>query len=556
MAPPRRRNPSQLGDSWVVDHSDSDGDDEGNEDDSKAGPSTLKSSATIQSEDRDVPRPLPSPKSPRRRSSRAASKTPEPELVMPSIHEDDTEGSWVAANGRSQGDISGKSRRRGSREVTPQKIRARKVEQPQTEKEDKAQSSQAASSTTLSDLANQTLNQSLPVIRPVGSFAMDVFGDVLTNLRKPIAIAIATYLFCGLTMILQNYVYTSIQTALSPICRLPGSSLLNLSMCQAPVSVQYNSHSSPPVEFDQLMNVQSQFEEILEQSAGDVGLPLDMKRGEASIRDLRQVVRFSQLRSKNELVLEFDGFIETARIASFDLQKFNSHVGRGVDNVMATSRWTQRVLDDIAYRDGSRGSIQSFISDRLLAPFQPLKFSEVAVLDQYIQHTRIVEEEINRLIAEAQALRSVLLNLEDRLDVINGITQRDTGHVKGSREDILAKLWTKIGGNRSALSKHEKQLELLQQVRHYQKMALGHVGGTILRLQEMGAELEELRERVGSAELLRDRADIPLSVHIENIQLGCERLERGRNHAKAIENEHLRKVLERGKNDDMRLIDQ
>ena len=31
---------------------------------------------------------------------------------------------------------------------------------------------------------------------------------------------------------------------------------------------------------------------------------------------------------RNELVLEFDGFIETARIASYDLQKFNSHVGR------------------------------------------------------------------------------------------------------------------------------------------------------------------------------------------------------------------------------------
>jgi hypothetical protein len=31
---------------------------------------------------------------------------------------------------------------------------------------------------------------------------------------------------------------------------------------------------------------------------------------------------------RNELVLEFDGFVETARIASYDLQKFNSHVGR------------------------------------------------------------------------------------------------------------------------------------------------------------------------------------------------------------------------------------
>ncbi|KAI9877472.1 MAG: hypothetical protein M1830_003797, partial [Pleopsidium flavum] len=70
----------------------------------------------------------------------------------------------------------------------------------------------------------------------------------------------------------------------------------------------------------------------------------------------------------------------------------------------------------------------------------------------------------------------------------------------------------------------------------------------------MGAELEELRERVASAELLRDRADIPLSVHIENIQLGVERLEAGRDHAKLVENEYLRKTLDRGKSDE-KLID-
>jgi hypothetical protein len=289
------------------------------------------------------------------------------------------------------------------------------------------------------------------------------------------------------------------------------------------------------------MTVQSKFEEVLEESAGGVSLPLDMKRGETSIRDLRQVVRFSQLHSKNELVLEFDGFIETARIASYDLQKFNSHVGRGVDNILATARWTKRVLDGIAARDGSRGALQS------------LKFTEDALLDQYIQHTRIVEDEIHRLIAEAQALLLVLQNLEDRLDVIHGIATRDNTHAQLSKDEILSQLWTQLGGNRSKLGKYDSQLRLLQQVGEYRRTAWAHVSGTILKLQAMGAELEELRERVGSAELLRDRAHVPLSVHIENIELGVERLEAGRNQAKRVENEYLRKTLDRGKEDE-RLI--
>jgi hypothetical protein len=62
----------------------------------------------------------------------------------------------------------------------------------------------------------------------------------------------------------------------------------------------------------------------------------------------------------------------------------------------------------------------------------------------------------------------------------------------------------------------------------------------------MGSGLEDLRERVGSPELLRDRRDIPLSVHIENIQRGVERLEEQRLNSRKLENDHIRQTLERG----------
>jgi hypothetical protein len=309
------------------------------------------------------------------------------------------------------------------------------------------------------------------------------------------------------------------------------------------------------VEFDRLMTVQNKFEEVLEESAGSVSLPMDMKRGEASIRDLRQLVRYSQLNSKGELVLEFDGFIDTARIASYDLQKFNSHIGRAVDNVLATTRWTTRVLDGIQLRDAQRGAIASFVEDNLLAPFQPTKFTESALLDQYIKHTSIVEEEIHRLIDEAQALLMVLANLEDRLEIIHGIVTRDKNLARAKKEEILSELWSLVGGNRGRVKKMDRQLALLQQVGVYRKSAYAHVSGTILKLQAIGAGLEDLRERVGSPELLRDRIDVPLSVHIENIQRGVERLEEGRQSAKKVENEHIRHTLERAQAIENRLIE-
>ncbi len=385
----------------------------------------------------------------------------------------------------------------------------------------------------------RSLENIVSFIQPILRWVFDVLGRTFVNLKGPISYFLAAYLFVGALILLRNLFTSSITTALSPLCRLPGSSLI-------PLCRTFSTYpaSDSPVEFDSLMTVQSKFEDVLAASAGGVSLPLDMKRGETSIRDLRTVVRHSSLHSKNELVLEFDNFIQTARIASTDLQKFNSHVGRGVDNVLATARWTKRVLDGIAIQDANQGAIASFVNEKLLAPFQPVKFTEDALLDQYIQHTRIVEDEIQRLVLEAQSLLQVLTNLEDRLDVIHNIATREDIKAQTSRQEVLSELWTILGGNRHKVGKLDSQLNLLRQVNTYRQTAFAHVSGTMLKLQAMSAELEELRERVGGVELLGGKMGVPLRVHIENIEMGVERLEEGRARAKEVEGEVMRRAVE------------
>lgn len=467
----------------------------------------------------------------RQRPSRTTVKpVAEPDLVMPSIHEDSLGGSWLGDEKPTLRRSSAKVRRTVEDSTRGDKAGFLRFE------ESKAQARLGQSSKTIVDMATS-----------VGGWIIDVIGKALSTLKTPISFILAGYILVGLLLVMRNLLTSSIYAAMSPVCRIPGSSFLQLPMCQAAASVKYQGSEPPPVHFDHLMNVQSKFEAVLEESAGGVSLPLDMKRGEASIRDLRQIVRYSGLRSKNELVLEFDGFIETARIASYNLQKFNSHVGRSVDNILATARWTKRVLDGIVDQETSRGTISAFLSHRILAPFQPMRFTEDALLNHYIQHTRLVEEEIHRLIAEAQAVLHVLQNLEDRLDVIHGIAVRDDIHLQSSRIDVLSQLWTMVGGNRDKLGKFDSQLRLLGHVTTYRQSAIAYVSGTMVKLQGMGAELEELRERVGGVELLGGSRGVPLSVHIENIELGVERLEEGRNRAKEIENEAMRKTLSSGK---------
>ena len=524
--PARYRQNAQLGESWVVEsesESESDSVSDGDDENSPAA-----SIATAGQAEKVKPSQFKAepPEKPRRRSTRPSKNaSAEPELIMPSIHEGSVGGSWL-----------GEDKRKVEREPNQASRRAKKYEERGEGRP------QRSSDVTRLERFAKILEAT---IKFVISWAFDVLRGALLMLKTPFSSILAIGILAGSLLILGNFALSSVYSALSPICRIPGSSFLNLSMCQSPISVQYDGDEPPLVQFDELMTVQNKFEVILQESAGGVSLPLDMKRGETSIRDLRQVVRFSQLRSKNELVLEFDGFIDTARIASYDLQKFNSHIGRSVDNILATARWTKRVLGGIAERDASQGAISWFIKDRVLAPFQPIKFTEDALLDQYIQHTRVVEDEINRLVMEAQAVLMVLNNLEDRLDVIHGIAVRDNLHTQGSKNEVLSQLWTMLGGNRNKLGKFNSQLRLLNQVNTYRQNAIAHVSGTIVRLQSIGAELEELRDRVGGVELLGGKGAVPLSVHLENIEMGVERLERKRKGAKELENEELRKSLER-----------
>lgn len=164
-----------------------------------------------------------------------------------------------------------------------------------------------------------------------------------------------------------------------------------------------------------------------------------------------------------------------------------------------------------------------------------------------------MEQQIQDLILEAQALLAILQNLDDRLDVIHGIVTRDGIHVQDDRDELFAQLWTKLGGNRGSVQRLDAQLRLLREVSLYRRTAWAHVSGTMLKLQGIAAGLEDLRERVGAADVLG--TDVPLRQHVETIQMGVERLERQREESRRVEAEAYRRVLDRKVPGEERMIE-
>lgn len=519
---------SQLGDSWVADDINS-------------------SDADEEIEDYDAPQATRRKFTPKvtgqRPSPQTSPRMPTQKLIMPPVPGSIGDGSWAAPSmARSE-----KFRRRSKRTSMP-------ASQSQTRTTSKLASPRPGFKHEDGDSRSSISSELMNILSHTCYWLLDVAGGALKSLKRPITWLLTIYLFAAIITLTQNFISNTFRAALSPVCRIPGVSLLELPICQPP-----QVDLGAPAEFDKLMNLQSKFEEMLEDSSNSLNLPFEMKEGETSVRDLRQTVTFSNIRSKNELLMEFGGFIDTARRASGDLQTFNSHVGGACDIILSTARWTQRILDDMALQQqgGIRGSktanvISSLLTNYILSPFQPIQFTPSTLLSVYIEHTNKIGEQISRLLTEGQSLLQILKSLEDRLEAIASIVHRDNLRATADKDEILGQLWTMLGGNRAKLDKANKQLNLLRSVSEHRKLAWHHVSSAILKLQAMSAELESLRERLGSAQSLPDHPEIPLSVHLETIRLGVERLEAGRANAREIERAFLRRKLDGSRKTEIR----
>ncbi|KAL3425059.1 hypothetical protein PVAG01_04340 [Phlyctema vagabunda] len=538
MSSKKQRN--ELGDSWVVQEEEEEEEREEEEDNAN--------SHYFPHDDYEGEQ-----EPPRRRSSRKprrpSNRSSEPEFVMPTL-----EGSW--------GDMSSESRVRMSKnDPSPRQRKSLRQEegdpiaQAGTTSRGRRSTNQTSKksvsepkSSILQDIMESTFQQAGVVLSAI----FTIFGKALRILQTPLAYMVAVGLLLSFGILVRNIITSSVYASLSTVCVVPGSAYV-LPFCSGYQASSGRGYDVP-IEFEKAMKVQSNFEDVLVVTAGNVGLPLEMKRGEASIRDLRQLVKYSQLQAKDELGFEFDGFVKTASIASADLQRFNSRVGRAVDGVISITKWTTRVLDDIQTSDLNRGLLNGYLYDTILAPFQSVTFTETRMTEQYIKHSEAVEKELATLIEHAERLVGTLHNLEDRLDAIGDIGRRDSERTGAKRREILLELWTMLGGNRRKLSNMERQLGLLQQVTVYQDKAMGYVMGTLVRLQAMSQEMAILREEVGSPRVLSEAGDsndrpikIPLAVHISNIESAVARLDASRQNSRKLEGEQLKSVMDKGK---------
>ncbi|THU91495.1 hypothetical protein K435DRAFT_759125 [Dendrothele bispora CBS 962.96] len=356
-------------------------------------------------------------------------------------------------------------------------------------------------------------------------------------LLRPLSFLLFLFVFATIV----GAVLDKFRIALKPFCFLPVIS--STSMCRpdiprsTPVGTQIpNPKKLGPkwADYPKLIDAQNSFEVLLDDSVGGSGLALDIKKAEMATSDLVVLVRFSQLTSKDLLADTLVKFVQDARKTGRGLQRLGSKVGGAVDQILAVNDYALHSIEAAKDRD-------RFPYVRSLVPFFPKVSTEEVVLKTFTEAMNVLSGNIERLIIEAEAQRVHLEKLEEHLTVIHELVSREDSHISAARAELLAYLWTHLGGNRKEMKGYDDHLRLLKGLADYRKRALIHVVSALQTLHALSDDMEDIRERVTGPQLTGGQ--IPLDVHMRSISIGLERLQQSRINAAKKEEEALNKVL-------------
>ncbi|CAE6449859.1 unnamed protein product [Rhizoctonia solani] len=371
---------------------------------------------------------------------------------------------------------------------------------------------------------------------------LDVIKDIVMISKKPIGWLLAAYL---MLMALSGTSDLFVKTFMSPICTLPIISG-RIDYCTRDA---FSRRFSP--DFPQLASLQSRLEDVMDDSASSSIVAVDMKNSELAVRDLTTLVKLSSLVAKDSLIDRLNEFVVDAKATGRNLQRFGGRVGGAVDQIITMNEYVLKLLENTV--KDSQPQVDGTIQ-RVMNAVSPIKSVGPHIIaarrkeveTMWYQATGMMESTIRKLIHEAEINIVALDKLEGQLDLINEMILREDEGIRAQAEEVLGELWTKLGGNKKKLHNFRSHRMLLNEIRVYRKRALAHVSSTLVQLQGLSADLDDLRQRVATPALAGEEAGIPLEVHIGSMQKGTERLLEGRKRAREREDAYLQKVLAEG----------
>ncbi|OAX31602.1 hypothetical protein K503DRAFT_703491 [Rhizopogon vinicolor AM-OR11-026] len=353
--------------------------------------------------------------------------------------------------------------------------------------------------------------------------ALSYIIDISLRAVKRMRVLLSILFLSILASIMMRFSGT-LRTAFTPICYLP---FVSKSALCAPLDSNILRHPKW-ADFPQLMEVQSsKLEQLLEYSLE--GSELSLKIGACDfptnytnpIINLNSIINLKPSHILVDLLAILD---KDAKKTAWSLIKLSSKASNAVDNVIAVNEIVMRIIQDAEKNAPPTYSLVA------LNPFHTGPTTQEVIVGAFTHAMDILSVTIQHLIIEAEVSLHNLNTLEKEIPAI-------TREVFSATSGEFLGPWY--------VSMHERQreqsLSWLKGFSNYRKRAQAHVVAALQTLNSMSKDMEDLRERAATPELVGGR--IPLHAHICSIQNGLQRLRGIRVRAKEREDKVIRRGL-------------
>jgi hypothetical protein len=180
-----------------------------------------------------------------------------------------------------------------------------------------------------------------------------------------------------------------------------------------------------------------------------------------------------------------------------------------------------------------------------LMPWRSITTTDEVIAETFHEAMYVLEQHLRRLILEAEVSELVLKSLDERVVNLRGILEREapTKAIEIVEDETLEVLWFVVQYRSTSVIRHERDEELLKNLRVYARQASVHLATALEFLRDTSAEMEDIRERAAKSSFMR--RSLPIEVHLQSIAAGLDRMELRRIGARNAKREEHRRLMER-----------
>ncbi|KAF9951810.1 hypothetical protein BGZ65_005742 [Modicella reniformis] len=251
---------------------------------------------------------------------------------------------------------------------------------------------------------------------------------------------------------------------------------------------------------------------------GGPPLPVLIKKTELAVVDLKVLVKHSDIPkdSKQMLVERLERYHLKAKVASRQMQVLQSRTEGCLDGLVIRNMYLIRELDRLQHQQELLRKERTFgLWDRLInlasgGTGTGLATSERKVVQLYQSSMEDARRNVRDLIFKTQLVVESLDILEDTLMSISELTVLEKKQQRSGHSEVMAQIWTRLGGNRLEVESFGDNLDLLENMDGQRMAAKGQISAALLKLTSFEIEMGNLNEKIADAVIVGASQQQPL----------------------------------------------